>query len=217
MGRASPASARRTKHLPVICRAFGLLCMLGLALAGCGPGRAEPTPQPAILPLKPQPTHAPAALPPTVAALGLELPGRLLFASGGQIWLWQSESGHALPGSRAAYQPAWSPDGTRIAYIERTESSSDLLVMPSAGGQPDRLTSNGPDSELHSYERIYASIWAFYPAWSPDGAEIVFASQGGPPVGSPAAEYRLSLYHVPSAGGDRQQLYAADSGLSWAR
>jgi TolB protein len=141
------------------------------------------------------------------------LPGRLLFVQDGNIWLWQESSGSALTSTGDAFQPAWSPDGTRIAYIQRAESFSDLLVMPASGGEPLRLTDGGSPSPLHSYERIYESMWAFYPAWSPDSAEIAFASQAGPPYGAPAAEYRISLFVAPSdSAGGRQQLYADDAG-----
>jgi TolB protein len=140
------------------------------------------------------------------------LPGRLLFAVDGNLWLWQGQRGSALTNSGDAYQPAWSPDGSRIAYIRREESASDLMLVSAAGGEPVQLTSNGSGEPLHSYERIYASVWAFYPAWSPNGAEIAFASQAAPPFGSPAAEYRVTLYSVPAAGGDQQQLYADDEG-----
>jgi TolB protein len=187
--------------------------MLLLPLVACGPGAAEPTPQPALISLRPRPTEAPAAgLPPTVVVEGSGLPGQLLFVAGGNLWRWQGQRGGALTSSGDAYQPAWSPDGARIAYIRRDESSSDLMVMPAAGGEPAQLTSNGSGEPPHSYERIYASVWAFYPAWSPDGAEIAFASQAAPPFGSPAAEYRFTLYSMPSAGGERQQLYADDEG-----
>ncbi|MFL5804062.1 MAG: hypothetical protein ACJ8CR_20250 [Roseiflexaceae bacterium] len=181
-----------------------------MLLAGCGPGAAEPTPGPAILPLQPRPAASrPGDLLPTVAAVGAALSGRLLFVRGGNLWLWQGANGSSLTSSGDAFQPAWSPDGARIAYIQRAESFSDLLVVPASGGEPVRLTDAGSGSPPHSYERIYESIWAFYPAWSPDGAEIAFASQAGPPYGSPAVEYRVSLFVAPSGGaGDQQQLYA---------
>ncbi|MEO7908027.1 MAG: hypothetical protein ABIV47_00120 [Roseiflexaceae bacterium] len=130
-------------------------------------------------------------------------------------------SGRQLTSSGDAFQPAWSPDGQWIAYIQRVISFSDVLVIPAddpsassgATGEPLRLTEDGPDSSVYSYERIYASTWAFYPAWSPDGATIAFASQAGPPGGDPAAEFRISLFATPAAaGGERTQLYADQGG-----
>ncbi|MEP7188092.1 MAG: hypothetical protein ABI901_02740 [Roseiflexaceae bacterium] len=195
-----------------------------LLLAGCASAAATATPTPALgpLPTKPaNPTERPAGPAPTIAAQGLDLPGRILFVQGGNLWLWQGDAGRQLTSSGDAFQPAWSPDGQRIAYIQRVTSFSDLLVMPvgdpsvssGATGEPLQLTQDGPDSSVYSYERIYASTWAFYPAWSPDGATIAFASQAGPPGGAPAAEFRISLFATPAAaGGERTQLYADDGG-----
>jgi TolB protein len=182
-------------------------------LANCRPAGAEPTPQPALVPIKPQPSAPAAVAPPTIIAPGVVLAGRLLFVKGGNLWLWQGENGKALTTSGDAFQPAWSPDGARIAYIRRDESSSDLMVMPAAGGEAAPLTNDGSSNPPHSYERISESIWAFYPVWSPSGDEIAFASQYAPPSGEPAVEYRFSLYVTPaSAEGGRRQLYADDSG-----
>lgn len=55
--------------------------------------------------------------------------------------------------------PAWSPDGTRIAYA----SDGDLMVMDADGGRTRRLT------DLPTNEGT--------PAWSPDGTKIVFPSR----------------------------------------
>jgi TolB protein len=143
---------------------------------------------------------------------GEPLPGRLLFVQGGNLWLWQGDAGRQITQGGDAFQPAWSPDGRQIAYIQRATSYSDLVVMPADGGEPLRLTQDGPDSSVYSYERIYSSMWAFYPAFSPDGRQIAFASQAGPPTGSPAAEYRISLFSTPAGGGGRTQLYADEGG-----
>ena len=187
--------------------------LLTLLLVACGPNGATPTPPAGLLPIDTRPTAHPVGPPPTVVAQGAALPGRLLFVKGGDLWLWQGESGHAITSSGDAFQPAWSPDGTRIAYIQRGASYSDLMVMPAAGGAPTRLTSDGSSHPPHSYERIYDTTWAFYPTFSPDGGEIVFVSQYGPPAGSPAADYHLALFAASvESGGAKTQLYADDSG-----
>jgi TolB protein len=86
------------------------------------------------------------------------------------------------------------------------------MLLPAAGGAAKRLTEDGPADSVYSYERIYASMWAFYPAWSPDGTKLAYAGQAGPPGGSPAAEYRMSLFTIAPESGRRVQIYAAAAG-----
>ncbi len=57
------------------------------------------------------------------------------------------------------FQPAFSPDGARIAFCS-TRHGSGVFVMNSDGGQVERLTEGGNN-----------------PAWSPDGREIAFADE----------------------------------------
>jgi tol-pal system beta propeller repeat protein TolB len=57
--------------------------------------------------------------------------------------------------------PAWSPDGTRIAYqAMQSDGSYDILVIGVDGSGERRLTSDPLDDVL--------------PQWSPDGSQIVF-------------------------------------------
>ena len=60
-------------------------------------------------------------------------------------------------------QPAWSPDGSRIAFTsDRADGNVDVWVMDADGGRPRRLTTS-PGIDLG-------------PAWSPDGRRIAFTS-----------------------------------------
>lgn len=153
-----------------------------------------------------------SALAPAVIATP-DLPGRLLLAKQGDIWMWSEGSLQQLTQSGDAWQPAFSQDGTRIVFVRRGQSYSDIMLTSAAGGEAVQLTDNGSRHPLQSFERIYDSMWAFYPAFSPDGSEIVFASQFGPPEGSPAAEYRLIMYTMEArAGAPRKSAYADGSG-----
>jgi len=65
------------------------------------------------------------------------------------------------------YYPAWSPDGSRIAYMSdwmtglEGDSQREIYVM-AEGTEPVRLTNNTADD--------------LFPSWSPDGSKIVFTS-----------------------------------------
>ncbi len=141
---------------------------------------------------------------------GDAIEGRLLFVQQGTIWLWQGREGRRLLGSGEAWQPAWSPNGTQIAYVRRGNDYSDIMLADANGTPLKRLTNNDSSYAPHSQERIYDTQWALYPAWSFDGNRIAMVAQFAPPAGSPAFEYNLSLYTLPATGGTRQQLYTND-------
>ncbi len=66
-----------------------------------------------------------------------------------------------LEGVQFQTQPAWSPDGTRIAFASAREGSFDIFVMNSDGTGTTRLTSSKENDQ--------------HPTWSPDGSRIVFS------------------------------------------
>ncbi|MBL7166523.1 MAG: PD40 domain-containing protein [Dehalococcoidales bacterium] len=67
-----------------------------------------------------------------------------------------------LLSGRQAYEPAWSPDGSKIAFQSWEHDPSEIYVMDVDGGNLVRLTDN--------------SAYDDYPAWSPDGSSIAFVS-----------------------------------------
>jgi eukaryotic-like serine/threonine-protein kinase len=56
--------------------------------------------------------------------------------------------------------PAWSPDGTRLAYVAEVDGFRQLFVRTLASGEERRVTRGARDD--------------IQPAWSPDGARLVF-------------------------------------------
>lgn len=58
--------------------------------------------------------------------------------------------------------PAWSPDGTSLAYAARRNRNWDIYVLDLRSGEETRLTTDA-----------HFDGW---PAWNPDGTQIAFAS-----------------------------------------
>jgi Tol biopolymer transport system component len=58
-------------------------------------------------------------------------------------------------------QPAWSPDGAKIAFVRNQGGgNSEIYVMDADGSNPVNLTNN--------------AVFDVEPAWSPDGTKIAF-------------------------------------------
>jgi Tol biopolymer transport system component len=66
-------------------------------------------------------------------------------------------------GAANNWSPAWSPDGSRIAFASGDLAAPAVWTMRSDGGDPRRVT-DGPGE---------------YPDWSPDGRSIVYAAAPG--------------------------------------
>jgi Tol biopolymer transport system component len=97
-------------------------------------------------------------------------------------------------GSGAAeLQPAWSPEGDRIAFVRRAgiTGRADLFVMTAGGGGRRRLTST-PVPERD-------------PSWAPSGTGIVYSARTGP--GEP---FRIFVANADGSG--REQLTTQSAG-----
>lgn len=77
------------------------------------------------------------------------------------------------------FRPAWSPDGSLIAFSGTREGQPDIFVMGADGADVRRLTDDP------------ASDWA--PTWSPDGTSIAFNSN---------RSGTFDLYRIDADGGN---------------
>lgn len=105
-----------------------------------------------------------------------------------------------LPGVR---NPAFAPDGERIAFYSSESGTQDIWIVPSDGsGAPEQLTRSAMSLDDTRFE----------PAWSPDGRMIAFVSN--------AADYwHDDVWVVEVATGATRQLTSslmASSSPVWA-
>ena len=70
--------------------------------------------------------------------------------------------------TRSGFEPARSPEGTRVAFVSIRDGNQEIYVMGADGGGPVNLTRHEANDSS--------------PAWSPDGWRIAFESwRGGEP------------------------------------
>ena len=82
------------------------------------------------------------------------------------------------PQHRGDRMPRFSPDGETIAFVRTTDEVSDIYLVPVAGGEPSRLTTDHLD---------IAGL-----AWTPDGRNLLYATNR---TGT------YSLWRIAAAGG----------------
>ena len=125
-----------------------------------------------------------------IESVGLSPKGeRALFAARGDIFTAPIEKGPTrnLTHSSGAHDkwPAWSLDGSRIAFISDASGEEELYIAPQDGLKPaEQITRGG-------------NAMRYQPEWSPDGKRIAFSDKDG------------KVYVVTLA--DRKVLEIADS------
>jgi Tol biopolymer transport system component len=94
-----------------------------------------------------------------------------------------------LDSAAGGSEPAWSPDGSRIAYVERRDRrTSNVVVLDLATGETTQVTDE-PDGG-----------GAFAPTFTPDGESIIYSS----------GAYHDQILAVPVAGGPSVLLLGGD-------
>jgi tricorn protease len=113
----------------------------------------------------------------------------IVFVYAGDLWSVSREGGDAVrltSGTGDETDPAFSPDGTRIAFTGEYDGNVDVFVVPASGGVPKRLTWHP------SADRVLG--------WTPDGKRIIFTS-------TRTAFSRFGeMFTVPVEGGVEEKL-----------
>jgi Tol biopolymer transport system component/DNA-binding winged helix-turn-helix (wHTH) protein len=105
---------------------------------------------------------------------------------------WNVTQFTSYPGETHA--PAFSPDGSRIAFGWESARGKNDLYVKALGGEALLQLTHRPSAALN-------------PAWSPDGTQIAFMRLAGADTG---------LYMVPALGGPEQKLQATSTPYEYA-
>jgi tricorn protease len=117
-------------------------------------------------------------------------PEYIAFSYATQLWIVPREGGEARAVAfpeASVVTPAFSPDGSQLAFVTNFDGQRDIFVMPTEGGVPRRVTTHPGDKRLSG--------------WTPDGTHLVYSTSFF--TGQNRAP---ELYKVPATGGQPVKL-----------
>ena len=138
-------------HRPAVARGVRARAV-GAAVASRGPPRAPP--------MFVDPNTYIFAMDPGYASPGTDAPPA---GSRSPAQASRTAAARPSPSTATSDDPAWSPDGSQIAFVSATTAGASLWTAAADGSKPVKVAScASPCSSIHR------------PAWSPDGTRLVF-------------------------------------------
>ncbi len=163
------------------------------------PSSTPPTPTPTATPTpSPTPTPVPTPILPPAGN------GKIVFDRyQTNIWVMESNGANQTQittNQAAEFAPAWSPDGTKIAFTSMLTGEGDIYVMNANGSNQTRLTTSSQGDGDSS--------------WSPDGTKIAFASfrTGAGDIYVMNANGSNQVRLTTSLGGETEPAWSPDGG-----
>ncbi len=132
--------------------------------------------------------------------------GHIAFVRNHQLYVLngKDDTVSALPAGADVQDPAYSPDGSRLAYVQRGASWSDLMVIAAQGGQPVALTHNqGTGQQITCDNGVSESnaVWAANPIWTPDGSALYYLSDAQKLLKTSCGFLDLAVWKIAAQGG----------------
>ena len=138
---------------------------------------------------------------------------KVIFTYAGDLYLADRDGGVARRlTSHPGYEmfARFSPDGSKIAFTGQYDGNTEVYVMPSEGGVPQRLTHTATLSRDDVSDRMGPNNMVM--SWTPDGKNIVYRSRG-----ISFNSFVGHLFKVPVEGGLSERLPLATGGFhTWS-